>query len=144
MEIKNKAWQVAELEESKNNLLLENQQLRENVLGLHSTVQNLENSSSSSASQGTSAKVCAIFMFKIYNTYSFIEKWIFLKSLKEGKKDIDSFIWLERDFILLLVKCVHDLKQGGRRRTFLSLHFMLPLTIFCLIWTGRCFWKWRV
>lgn len=43
MEIKNKAWQVAELEESKNNLLLENQQLR-------------ENSSSSSASQDASAK----------------------------------------------------------------------------------------
>lgn len=57
MEIKNKAWQVAELEESKNNLLLENQQLRENVSGLHSTVQNLESSISFSASQGASAKV---------------------------------------------------------------------------------------
>lgn len=47
---------MAELEESKNNLLLENQQLRENVSGLHSTIQNLENSSSSSASQDASAK----------------------------------------------------------------------------------------
>lgn len=47
---------MAELEESKNNLLLENQQFRENVSGLHSTIQNLENSSSSSASQDASAK----------------------------------------------------------------------------------------
>lgn len=46
---------MAELEESKNNLLLENQQLRENVSVLHSTIQNLENSSSS-ASQDASAK----------------------------------------------------------------------------------------
>jgi uncharacterized protein YlxW (UPF0749 family) len=61
MEIKNKAWQVAELEESKNNLLLENQQLRENMSGLHSTIQNLENSISS-ASQDASAKVCLCYL----------------------------------------------------------------------------------
>jgi chaperonin cofactor prefoldin len=62
MEIKNKAWQVAELDESKNNLLLENQQLRENISGLHSTIQNLENSISS-ASQDASAKVCSCYLY---------------------------------------------------------------------------------
>jgi chromosome segregation ATPase len=67
MEIKNKAWQVAELEESKNNLLLENQQLRENVSGLHSTIQNLENSSSS-ASQDASAKVCLCYLLCLKST----------------------------------------------------------------------------
>jgi len=68
MEIKNKAWQVAELEESKNNLLLENQQLKENVSGLHSTIQNLENSGSSSASQDASAKVCLCYRLCLKST----------------------------------------------------------------------------
>lgn len=68
MEIKNKAWQVAELEESRNNLWLENQQLKENVSGLHSTIQNLENSSSSSASQDTSAKVCLCYLLCLKST----------------------------------------------------------------------------
>lgn len=68
MEIKNKAWQVAELEESKNNLLLENQQLRENVSGLHSTIQNLENSSFSSASQDASVKVCLCYLLCLKST----------------------------------------------------------------------------
>jgi len=41
MEIKIKVGQVAELEESSSNLLLENQQLREKVSSLQSIVQNL-------------------------------------------------------------------------------------------------------
>jgi len=57
MEIKIKVWQVAELEESRSNVLLENQQLREKVSSLQSTVQNLENSNASSHSWDTSQKV---------------------------------------------------------------------------------------
>jgi len=68
MEIKNKAWQVAELEESKNNLLLENHQLKENVSGLHSIIQNLENSRSSSASEDASAKVCLCYLLCLKST----------------------------------------------------------------------------
>lgn len=54
MEIKNKVWQVAELEVYKNSLLLENQKLKDNLSGR----QNYEPSSISSFSLNASAKVC--------------------------------------------------------------------------------------
>ncbi|KAL6998534.1 hypothetical protein U1Q18_008662 [Sarracenia purpurea var. burkii] len=43
-EIKIKAWQVMELEESRNNLLQENQRLTESMFGLQSQIQTLEKS----------------------------------------------------------------------------------------------------
>lgn len=86
MEIKNKVLQVAELEEFRSNLLLENQQLRENVSGLQSTIQNLENSSSSSFSLDASSKVyfCYPNMVKIY-TNTFIRRKIIF-SLSFGRR----------------------------------------------------------
>jgi len=56
MEIKNKVWQVAELEERRNILLLENQQLKENLSGFETKIWNLEKSGSS-FSLNASAKV---------------------------------------------------------------------------------------
>ncbi|KAL2330507.1 hypothetical protein Fmac_018088 [Flemingia macrophylla] len=48
--------QVAELEESRNKVMLENQQLREKVSSIQSTVQNLGNSNTSSCSRNASEK----------------------------------------------------------------------------------------
>ena len=57
-EIKNKAWQVMELEEFRNNLLQENQRLMEITSGLQSQIQNLERSISSTSSSDELKKVC--------------------------------------------------------------------------------------
>lgn len=88
MEIKNKVWQVAELEEYRNIVLVENQQLKEIISGLQSKVQNLENSSFTSYSLNASAKVCflgiyirlsyftILFLFyKFYAIIIFFLKW---------------------------------------------------------------------
>lgn len=68
MEIKIKVWQVSELEESRNNLLLENQQLGEKVSSLQLTVQNLENSNASSSSRDASGKVYFCFLAWLKST----------------------------------------------------------------------------
>ena len=80
MQIKIKVWQVEELEESRNNLFLENQQLREKVSSLESTVQNHENSNASSCSRDAPEKGLLLlpYMVKIYTTYSFLGKIVFL------------------------------------------------------------------
>ena len=63
MEIKYKVWQVAELEQSRDNLLLENQQLIGNLTGLQSSIQNPEKSGSPSFPIDVSVKVCLLDTF---------------------------------------------------------------------------------
>lgn len=55
--ITNKAWQVVELQESKNNLLQENQQLMENKSSLHLQMNDLQSIASAQSSEEFT-KVC--------------------------------------------------------------------------------------
>lgn len=50
VELKNKAWQVVELEESRNNVLQENQQLLENVSSLQFQIKDLHSIASTQSS----------------------------------------------------------------------------------------------
>ena len=58
MEIKNKAWQVMELEEFRINILQENQLLKERVSSLHLQIKELEESVSSAHASTEITKVC--------------------------------------------------------------------------------------
>lgn len=56
--IKNKAWQVMELEEFRNSILQENQLLKENISSLHLQIKELEESASSSHASTENTEVC--------------------------------------------------------------------------------------
>ena len=68
MEIKNKAWQVAELEESRKILLLENQQLKENLSGLQAKIGNLEKSGSSLLNASAKVSFVGILYYRRKST----------------------------------------------------------------------------